>query len=247
MSTATPFIKSDFNVQSDAFEGPLDLLLTLVEKRKLFVSDISLSKVTDEYVEYIQSLEEFPVGQGSHFIWIASTLMLVKSRSLLPDLSLSEDEEQDIESLEKRLEVYGLIKEKGVLLGDLYLSERLYFRPALKGIKPVFSPDGSLSVDSLRDSILKLYQKQKAKEVFAIPEAEVKKVIKLKEVLSDLTGRIQRQINLNFSEIINNKENSGSRVNIVVHFIALLELVKQGLVVASQFEEDIRIELLEKK
>ncbi len=82
-----------YKVKTHVFEGPLDLLLDLVEKRKLFVNDVSLAEVTDDFIKYIETHEEFPIGESAEFIVIASTLMLVKSRSLLPMLALTEDEE----------------------------------------------------------------------------------------------------------------------------------------------------------
>src|SRR6478609_2971026 len=96
----------DFAVKTPVYEGPLDLLLDLVEKRKLFVSDVSLAQVTDDFIKYIESHEEFPISESAEFIVIASTLMLVKSRSLLPMLELTQEEEASIEDLEKRLVLY---------------------------------------------------------------------------------------------------------------------------------------------
>src|SRR3989338_7017919 len=102
---------SEYYVKTHIFEGPLDTLLSLVEKRKLFISDISLAQVADDYIAYIKSLEDFPIADSAHFILIASTLVLIKSKSLLPTLTLSEEEEHNIEDLEKRLAEYQKYKE----------------------------------------------------------------------------------------------------------------------------------------
>ncbi len=74
---------SDFKVKVGQFEGPLDLLLELIEKRKLHISDVPLSEVADEFIEYIKSFEEFPIADSADFILVASTLLLIKSKSLL--------------------------------------------------------------------------------------------------------------------------------------------------------------------
>jgi hypothetical protein len=91
---------SEFQVKTHIFEGPLDTLLSLIEKRKLFINDISLAQVADDYISYVKSLNDFPIADSAHFILIASTLVLIKSKSLLPTLTLSEEEESSIEDLE---------------------------------------------------------------------------------------------------------------------------------------------------
>lgn len=100
-----------FTIKTQVFEGPLDLLLNLVEKKKLFINDIALSKVTDDFIAYIQSFEAMPIGDAAHFILIASTLLLIKSKSLLPTLNLTEEEEVGIQDLETRLKIYKRIKD----------------------------------------------------------------------------------------------------------------------------------------
>src|SRR5690348_9963488 len=104
-------MESNFSVKTSAFEGPLDLLLDLVTKRKLFVNDVSLAQVTDDFIAYIDQHEEFPLGESAEFILVASTLMLIKSRSLLPTLELTQEEEESIHDLENRLQVYARVKE----------------------------------------------------------------------------------------------------------------------------------------
>jgi len=98
-------------VKTPVYEGPLELLLELIEKRKLLINDISLAQVAEEYITRVNSMEELPVGETANFVALASTLLLIKSRSLLPSLTLTEDESRDIKELEYRLAVYQLLKE----------------------------------------------------------------------------------------------------------------------------------------
>src|SRR3989344_4019754 len=93
----------DFKVKVGQFEGPLELILDLIEKRKLHISDLSLSQIADEFIEHTKSYEDFPISDSADFILIASTLLLIKSKSLLPNLSLTEEEQESIEDLENRL------------------------------------------------------------------------------------------------------------------------------------------------
>src|SRR3990167_109494 len=120
-------MESTYTVKTRVFEGPLDLLLELVTKRKLFVNDVSLAEVTDDFIRYIEDpeLQQAEYGAGhlgvmAEFILIASTLMLIKSRSLLPMLQLTEDEEVAIHDLEDRLALYARIKELSAQLKPLF-------------------------------------------------------------------------------------------------------------------------------
>ena len=97
-----------YKIKLDGFEGPFDLLLDLIEKRKLHINDISLSKVTDDYISHVKSIQHFPIALSANFILIASTLLLIKSKSLLPALQLTEEEQMSIEDLENRLIGYFL-------------------------------------------------------------------------------------------------------------------------------------------
>src|SRR3989338_11058545 len=82
----------DFTIKTDAYEGPLALVLDLIEARKLLVNDLALGEITDDFVTHVRSQETFPVEETAEFIGIAETLLHIKSKSLLPDLALTEEE-----------------------------------------------------------------------------------------------------------------------------------------------------------
>src|SRR3990167_9179602 len=117
-----------FKIKTDIFEGPLDLLLSLIEKRKLLINEISLSKVADDFIGYLKTHESFPIAKTAHFILVASTLLLIKSKSLLPSLELTEEESASIEDLELRLRIFRKFKEltKGLTL--IFGKEVIYFK-----------------------------------------------------------------------------------------------------------------------
>ncbi|MEK7068247.1 MAG: segregation/condensation protein A [Patescibacteria group bacterium] len=98
-------------IKTSVYEGPLELLLELIERRKLLINDISLSQVADDFISYVNTHPELPVGEVAEFISLASTLLLIKSRSLLPTLNLTDEESRDIKQLEYRLAVYQILKE----------------------------------------------------------------------------------------------------------------------------------------
>src|SRR3989338_7737604 len=99
-----------YQLKTEHFEGPLDLLLNLIEKRKLFIGDFALSKVADDYIAHIRSFEAYPMNDVANFLLVASTLVLIKSKSILPDLTLTNEEESDIDDLKRRLAMYELFR-----------------------------------------------------------------------------------------------------------------------------------------
>src|SRR3989344_8575319 len=94
-----------YEVKTSVFEGPMDLLLDLIEKKKLFINEISLAQVTDDYLTYIKSLPKTNLRSITSFVFIAATLVLIKSKSLLSSFKLTEEEESQVEDLERRLKM----------------------------------------------------------------------------------------------------------------------------------------------
>ena len=231
--------ENSFQIKTEVFEGPLDLLLSLIEKRKLFINDIALSKVADDYIAYLQSLEKFPIADSADFLVIASTLLLIKSRSLLPNLSLTEDEKKDIGDLEKRLKIYQRIKELSVHIKNRFGKDIIFTAEPRKAIA-VFSPDQNMTKENFLATIISVIKA--LPKVENIPKAVVKKVMSLEEMISNLTTRIQSGIRLSFREFA--KVGKEDRVNVIISFLAMLELVKQGVVNVKQNNqfEDIEIE-----
>ncbi len=229
-----------FRIKTEVFEGPLDLLLTLVEKRKLFINDISLAKVTDDYIHHIEQFEKLPIGDSAQFILVASTLLLIKSKSLLPSLSLTEEEEEGIHDLETRLKIYKRIKDGSEHVKALFGKDIIFPQSQTKEIKPVFSPHESMSLLALAKTIKEIIHTLPKKE--NIPKAIVRKVVSLEDMIDSLTKRISTNLRMSFKDFAGvHKE---EKVNVIVGFLAMLELVKQGVIQVSQQENfgDIHME-----
>jgi segregation and condensation protein A len=227
-----------FALKHEKFEGPLELLLDLIEKRKLFINDISLAKVADDYVAYVKLVGDFPLSESAQFVLIASTLLLIKSKSLLPSLELSEDEKGNIADLERRLALYKIYRERAVALSGIF-GKNILFARAERKIQPVFSPDASMIVSNIFESMRAVLANLPKKEF--LPKAVVDKVISLEEMISNLTSRITSGLKMSFKEFSKDKE---GRVNVIVSFLAMLELVKQGIinVVQERHFDDIVME-----
>ncbi len=227
-----------FAVKQEKFEGPLELLLDLIEKRKFFINDVSLAKVADDYVAYVRGVGDFPLSESAQFILIASTLLLIKSKSLLPSLELSADEKGNIADLERRLALYKIYREQAFKLSSIF-GEKILFARQERKIQPAFSPDSSMTLSNIFESMRAVLANLPKKEL--LPKAVVDKVISLEEMISNLTTRITTGLKMSFKEFSKDKE---GRVNIIVSFLAMLELVKQGIisVVQERHFDDIVME-----
>src|SRR3989344_9240027 len=142
-----------FEIKQEKFEGPLELLLELIEKEKLSINEISLAKVTDDYLSHIKSLGKIDPIKLGEFLVVASQLMLVKSRSLLPDLAESEEEQGSIAELESRLLEYQRIRNLARELKKLEEAGRLIqSREAYLNLDRVFYPPPKLDAGRLREA-----------------------------------------------------------------------------------------------
>jgi len=200
--------------------------LELIEKRKLLINDISLAGVCDEYIARVNALPHLPVGETAEFIALAATLLLIKSRSLLPSLTLSDEESRDIKELEYRLALYQLIKEASSNLGRSDLPKLYEGTPC--EFEPLFIPDPSVTPSGLRDAAQTLIDGFPT--TLILPKVEVKKIVSLEEMIDNLAARISKAFTMSFKEFSGKKE----RGEVIVGFLALLELVKQGIIKAEQ-------------
>jgi len=227
--------KENYNVETDIFQGPLDLLLHLIEKRKLHICDISLLKITDDYIEYLKKLEHFSIKNSVDFVLTASVLMLIKSKSLLPALDLTLEEEESIDDLEKRLKEYQEIKRLSVYVKEKFGKKISFSRQVDKKIIPVFSPDKNTKIPFILSSIKNILSNL-PKKVLS-PKVIVEKVISLEKMIEELTERMKISVNMsfkNFSGIYKGNFTKKDKINVVVSFLAMLELVKQGTLFVKQ-------------
>ena len=238
--------KVNYHIKHDQFEGPLDLLLSLIEKRKLFISDFSLSKVADDYIEHIRHFEEYPMNDVANFLLVASTLVLIKSKTILPQLSLTHEEEGDIDDLKKRLAMYELFRNLAGEMKSVYGKTLIYERSGRPELVPVFAPDAKITTLGAEEGILRVIVALPKK--ISLPKAVVKKVISLEEMMSRLATRVTSALKTSFSQFSRYSKGKPlpkeEKVEVIISFLAMLELVKQGVLHVTQHEDygDIDIE-----
>ena len=230
----------DYQIKTEVFEGPLELLLDLVEKRKLFINEISLAHVADDYIAHLKQFEKMPVDFVSNFLIVASTLILIKSKSLLPTLSLTEEETQDIDDLERRLKEYQKIRELALHVKERFGVNVSFSKGQMREREAVFAPGEEITTQSIFGAICEVIAHFPKKAT--LPKVIVKKVVSLEEMMGRLTTRITGSLRMSFRDFAGvGKE---EKVNIIVSFLAMLELVKQGMIAVTQSAngEDIQIE-----
>ena len=225
------------SVKTPVYEGPLDLLLELIEKRKLLINDISLAAVTDEYIVRVNATSQMPVEETAEFIALAATLLLIKSRSLLPSLALSEEESHDIRELEYRLAVYQLLKDAAKELAAVFHHTSSLYEGVFPDPEPIFIPDTSVSLSSLRSGAQVLIEGFPT--TLILPKVAVKKILSIEEMIERLAARVSSALRFSFKEFSghgqhHNTRGKEARPEIIVSFLALLELIKQGIVRATQ-------------
>ncbi len=233
-----------FKVKQEVFEGPVEVLLELIEKRKLFVNDVSLAAVTDDFIQHMQQVG-MQAGEAANFLAVAATLILIKARSLLPNLELTPEETESITDLERRVALYQVISQ---ISGELIrqYNKRVSFEGVRRLTGTVFAPDQKLTLEQLPLLISDIIDRIPVPEAKK-PEARVFKTISISEVLNTLQERIERAMSTSFNAIrvaSPDMDDRSQKVYTIVSFLGMLELVRRGLVAAEQSElfEDITLQ-----
>ncbi len=245
----TEVLENAYQIKTTGFEGPFGLLLRLVEERKLFINEISLAQVTEDYLKYIDSLGVITPAEISSFIVVAATLILIKSKSLLPNLNLTTEEESDIKNLEGRLKLFALYSKLSLNIKNNF-GKKIIFAPlerkndlrAWGHTTLVFLPDERINLNQMMEFVHETLGRIPKKVILA--EVEVKKVISIEEMIDKLTERIQNTLKMNFKDFSGATVTREERVVVIVGFLAMLELIRGGILNAIQENnfEDIIIE-----
>ncbi|MEY3783943.1 MAG: segregation and condensation protein segregation and condensation protein [Candidatus Parcubacteria bacterium] len=226
-------------IKTETFEGPMELLIELVEKRKLLINDISLAKVTDEYMQTVRDMQEMSLPNTAQFITLAATLLLIKSKSLLPALDLTSEESASIEDLEERLKRYQIYRDAGIELQSRFGKNIMYESEYTPPRDPLFLPDIFCDSAELGTAMYRVLNNLPKIEIK--PTAKLRPTISLEEMIDRLQKRIEQQLQTSFSEI---RATETEHKNVIVSFLAILELFKMGNIIITQADRfgDINLE-----
>ena len=239
-----PLTQSSYTVQIPVYEGPLALLLDLIERAELDITAVSLAQVTDQYLSYVHSLQQVTADEISSFLVIAAKLIQIKSEALLPRPPAREVGEEDpAEDLARQLRMYKRFKEIGHWLEerqDQNLRTFLRVAPPPK-VEAKLDLSG-ITLADLLDSAGRMFAQEQEKQslgtVISAPKITIREKIEL------ISTRLRLERGATFRGLLGEKP---TRLEIVVTFLALLELVKRYRVLAQQeaLFSDIAIQPLE--
>lgn len=231
----------EYKVVLEAFEGPLDLLLHLIEKEKVDIYDIPIAKITDQYIEYINNMESVDLNMTSEFLLMAATLLEIKSKMLLPSNSSDDEEQLEFEEVDPREELvrklleykkYKIAAEKLKMRADVY--SRVFFKR--KEELEEFLGQDSLEIEKLDfKDLLLAYLNLLNKSNINLEEIKLTEIqrdeITIEECMKNLENIIREKKKVKFEELFNEKI---SKIKIVVTFLAILELAKLKIIKIAQ-------------
>lgn len=228
-----------YKIKIEQFEGPLDLLLQLIEEQKMDITQVALSAVTGQYIAILDENKNIPPEELADFLVVAAKLLLIKSKALLPYLSSGEEDLGG--ELEIQLKMYQLFYEASKVIHKMILKKRFgYFRETSRLVTPVFVPPENIKAADL-SHFFRLTLKN-IEPIVEIPREALHRTISIREKINQIKDFILKSEAMNFVQLI---AKAKSRTEIIVTFLALLELVKQRDIAVVQ--EDIFSEITIKK
>ena len=219
-----------FQLQLPVFEGPLDLLLYLIEREELDVTAVSLAEVTNQYLSYLRSGDQVDATALAEFIATGARLLLLKSRALLPQPDTDDEDVEELgEDLVQRLREYRRFKEAAGMLQDIEAEGlRTYPREAPPPELPLPTGLDGVTLDLLAEILREVLERQPDEEPEVVVEREE---VTVEEKVAELTQALQRQSQVSFRSFISSCR---SRLEVIVAFIAVLELIKALRLEAAQ-------------
>lgn len=227
----------EYKIVLDSYEGPLDLLLDLIEKSKIDIYDIPINLVTEQYLDYISEMEVFDLEVTSDFLVMAATLLQIKSRMLLPKIKLSdedEEEEDPREELIRRLLAYKKYKE---VANELRIYEDFGLKSFIKPQEDLsqFEEDeidiGPFDVDLLFKTLGKILNRRGLNSDVLNFEEISRDEFTIRDCTKDILKRLEFTSTIRFSQLLND---NSTRNEIVAYFLSLLELMRFKNIYVSQ-------------
>lgn len=221
----------DYQVKLDKFSGPLEKLLELIQGKQLEITLVSLAQVTGDFLDYLKTLDEESRHPSvlADFVVVASRLLLIKSKAILPSLEFTEEEEMEIKDLEARLMVYKEFKAAALGINQLWNKKQsAYGRELFANLPSVFYPSENLDIIAIERHLIDIIQRLKA----LVPEKQlVKKVVMtIEHKVRELLERLKGQDSDSFHDLSKNKP----KLEIIVLFLAILHLLRDKIIKTEQ-------------
>jgi len=222
---------------TEKFSGPLGLLLSLIESEEMDITEIALAKIADEYVFYIRSATNIDPEEMADFLVVAAKLLFIKSKALLPYLYTKEDEEE-VNDLERQLRMYKEFVAASEKIKITLAAKRFGFLPPLIKNRrqqfnlPVFTAPLKVNPEALREVLNNLLTALVKKVEEKLPEARLEPKINIEDRIASIKEMLFQKAKVNFSKLL---ADSKTKTELIVNFLAVLELAKQR---ELNFEQD---------
>ena len=218
-------------VTIEQFEGPFHVLVELLQKHKLDIVEVSLAEVTEQYIETVNMQESIDPYALADFLVVASKLLYLKSKTLLPMLAWNDEEEEEIEDLEQQLKMYKSYYDASLVMEAMLKKNNIMVsREKLAvDVDVLFNPPHDLTVHKMMDVFKTIIQR--LEPIVRVPKKVLKRTITIKERMKNVREHILQKVQTSFSELL---KGSTTKADSVVTFLAVLELVKQRIVYVDQ-------------
>jgi segregation and condensation protein A len=220
-----------YELKLEQFSGPIEKLLELIEEKKLEITELSLAQVTADFLNYLTTIESLAPGILADFLVVASRLLLIKSKALLPNLVLDEEEAQEIKDLEERLKLYQEFKAAREYLKTIWREQPVIFsREFLASTEFGFYPPKKIKPADLGVVIEKLL-KELQKFIYETKDFKLE-VINLEEKMQEFLKRLKTAKTVSFGKLTG----SQPKAEIITYFLVILHLIKDHLINVNQDE-----------
>lgn len=222
------------NFVLDKFEGPLALLLQLIEKEEMDITEVSLAKVADQYVTYIREAKNIKPDEMADFLVVAARLLLIKSKALLP--YLYPEEEEEISELEDQLKMYREFLEATKKIDSMldkktFMFPREFNRKAIMNSANSFSPPKNLQAEDMRNVFAEILMRLRPAE--KLEEKTLEHLVNIEDKILSIQNMLLDRIKVSFNKVMASAKN---KTEIVVSFLAILEMMRQREVTLVQDE-----------
>ena len=222
-----------YHIYLDLFEGPLELLLFLVSKAQIDIKDIFISKVTGQYLEFVNSLQDGDMDRASEFIHMAARLIEVKSRKLLPKPRIEdEDEEDPEESLIRQLEDFKLMKEASEKLSPGHeIAQNRFYRDATEQDVKINLDLTDVSIKTLQEAFQRMLLISDIEPEDIVVREIHREEITVEDRISFISRAIDTKKKVTFVDLF---ANTPSKYEVITTFMALLEMLKLNQIFVNQ-------------
>ena len=228
-------------IETEEFNGPMDLLLNLVEKEKIDIENVDLAKITNKFIEEVENLKNHSTKDLTDFIYLASTLLYIKSKKLLPKNDFYEDDQIDEDLIKQRLIEYKKFKEISKQLIELEDISLKHFRKIQEDLAVYQSEKENLivpDINLLSETLLEILNREDNRIVIEETEIIEAEEYKIEDCIEDILWKVEKNNKYSFSYFLSKKTNRNEVISV---FLALLELLKSNILKVVKNEGNTEI------